>query len=325
LDYTITTNNGVHKNMKKVLVTGTCGFIFSNFVRTIKNVDYEFVGVDKLIEEHNLKNVDPKYKLHIGDIADVHFMDRVFAIEKPDIVIHGAAESFVDNSIKKALPFIHSNVLGTQIVVDMCMKFHVEKLMYVSTDEVYGQLESQHDKSWTEKDPINPRNPYSASKAAGELIVKAANQTHGLNYIITRCCNNFGPRQPPRNLVPKIITSVLARQNIPIHGSGEQIREWLYVNDHCNAIMFLINNGKVNEIYNIGSGNECTNVEMVTNICYLIGYSGDLIKHVADRPGHDFRYSIDNSKILELGWKPSYTFEKGLEECVNWYLDDAKH
>jgi len=312
--------------MKKVLVTGTCGFIFSNFVRTIKNVDYEFVGVDKLIEEHNIKNVDPKYKLHVGDIADVHFMDRVFTIEKPDIVIHGAAESFVDNSIRKALPFIHSNVLGTQIVVDMCMKYHVEKLMYISTDEVYGQLESQYDKSWTEKDPINPRNPYSASKASGELIVKAANQTHGLNYIITRCCNNFGPRQPPRNLVPKIITSVLAQQSIPIHGSGEQRREWLYVNDHCDAIMFLINNGKANEIYNIGSGNECTNLEMASNICHLLGYnSADLIEHVTDRPGHDFRYSIDNSKILELGWKPKYTFENGLEECVNWYLDDAMH
>jgi len=312
--------------MKKVLVTGTCGFIFSNFVRKIQNNSYyEFVGVDKLIEEHNAKNVDPKYKLYIGDIADEHFMNRVFDLEKPDIVIHGAAESFVDSSIKKALPFIHSNVLGTQVIVDMCLKYNVEKLMYISTDEVYGQLSTTYDSSWTEESPINPRNPYSASKAAGELIVKAANQTHGLNYIITRCCNNFGPRQPPRNLVPKVITSVLSKQSIPIHGSGKQRREWLYVNDHCDAIMFLMNNGKNNELYNIGSGNECNNIEMVNHICDIIGHGSDLITHVLDRPGHDFRYSIDCSKIKKMGWKPKYTFDNGLQECVKWYLNDFFH
>jgi len=309
--------------MKKILVTGTCGFIFSNFVRLIRDSsEYTFVGIDKLIEEHNVKNVDPNLPLYIGDIADEHFMNRVFSIEKPDIVIHGAAESFVDNSIKKALPFIHSNVLGTQIVVDMCMKYNVEKLMYISTDEVYGQLTSTHHESWTEKTPINPRNPYSASKAAGELIVKAANQTHGLDYIITRCSNNFGPRQPPRNLVPKIITSVLSYNKIPIHGTGEQRREWIYVNDHCDAIMFLMNNGKLNEIYNIGSGNECSNIEMVYKICDVIGYGKDFIEHISDRPGHDFRYSIDFSKIKELGWQPKYTFEQGIIDCVKWYVDD---
>lgn len=311
---------------KKVLVTGSCGFIFSNFVRLFRNhPSYIFIGVDKLIEEHNVRNVNSEFPLYVGDIVDEHFMSRVFEIESPDIVIHGAAESFVDNSIRKALPFIHSNVLGTQIIVDMCMKYNIEKLMYISTDEVYGQLTSVDHKSWTEETPINPRNPYSASKAAGELIVKAANQTHGLNYIITRCSNNFGPRQPPRNLVPKIITSILTNNNIPIHGSGKQIREWIYVNDHCEAIAFLMNNGKTNEIYNIGSGNEYTNIEMAHNLCDIIGCGKNLISHVSDRPGHDFRYSVDCSKIRELGWQTKYSFEHGLKHCVEWYINDFRH
>ena len=313
--------------MKKVLVTGVCGFIFSNFIRKISANDlnnYCFIGVDKVIEDHNLKNIDSHYPLYIGDIADEHFMDRVFRIEKPDIVIHGAAESFVDNSIRKALPFIHSNVLGTQIIVDMCLKYNVEKLIYISTDEVYGQLASILDSSWNELSTINPRNPYSASKAAGELIVKAAHETHGLNYIITRCCNNFGPRQPPRNLVPKIITSILNKESIPIHGTGSNIREWIYVDDHCDAIMWLVNHGKLNEIYNIGTGYEYSNLDMVNMICNIIGYGQELILHVADRPGHDMRYSVDCSKIKNLGWNCRYTFEQAIIKCVNWYVDDAK-
>ena len=177
----------------------------------------------------------------------------------------------------------------------------------------------QNKPSWTELEPINPRNPYSASKACGELIVKAANQTHGLNYIITRCCNNFGPRQPPRNLIPKIITCILQNKPIPIHGSGKQSREWLYVDDHCSAIMFLLQNEIYNETFNIGSGTEYTNLDIVKYICDKMQCDPG-IEFIKDRPGHDFRYSVDFSKIKNLGWSPIYDFPKGLEKCIDWYL-----
>lgn len=309
-------------NKLKILLTGTCGFIFSNFIRKyIDNSNYEFVSIDKLIAPWNATNILPNHKLYIGDIADEHFMNLVFKLEKPDIVIHGAAESFVDDSIKQARPFVHSNVLGTQTVVDMCVKYNVEKMIAVSTDEVMGHLKPT-EKSWTEDQPINPRNPYSASKAASELIVKAAHETHGLNYIITRCCNNYGPRQPPRNLVPKVITCVLNNQSIPIHGNGKQIREWIYVEDHNSAIMHLVENGKLNEIYNIGSGIEFTNLEMVKQICNVLGRGEDLLSFVKDRPGHDQKYSVNCSKIKKSGWSQEYSFEEGIEKTVKWYVDN---
>lgn len=310
--------------MKKVLVTGSCGFIFSNFIRKVidEYPQYEFISVDKIIAPNNFLNVLGNHKLHVGDIADEHFMNMIFKLEKPDAIIHGAAESFVDDSIKHALPFIHSNVLGTQVMVDMSIKYGVEKFLYVSTDEVYGQLESKHALSWKEDSPINPRNPYSASKASGELIVKAAHETHGLNYMITRCCNNYGPRQPPRNLVPKIITCILQNQPITIHGEGKQYREWIYVEDHCSAIMKVMHEGKVGEIYNVGTEVELTNLQMVKKICKLMGRGNDLLSFVKDRPGHDFRYSVDCSKINQLGWFPLFTFDEGIKKCVDWYVNN---
>jgi dTDP-glucose 4,6-dehydratase len=256
----------------------------------------------------------------MGDIADKVFVDNVFMIEKPDIIIHGAAESFVDDSIKSAGPFIHSNVVGTQVMVDMALKHGVEKFIYVSTDEVYGQLAIE-DQSWTEDARVSPRNPYSASKAAGELIVQAAGETHLLPYIITRCCNNYGPSQPPRNLVPKAISSILQGKDVPIHGSGKQVREWIYVDDHCSALETILEKGVVKEIYNIGSGSELSNLEMVE----LIGKTLDKkpkIAFVKDRPGHDFRYSLDFSRLSKLGWKPQYTLTTGLKKCVQWYLEN---
>jgi dTDP-glucose 4,6-dehydratase len=305
-----------------VLCTGSCGFIFSNFMRKVmqENSDeYNFVSVDKVLAAYNYPNVliNQDHPFYMGDIADEVFMNNVFAMHRPDIVIHGAAESFVDDSIRSAGPFIHSNVVGTQVMVDLSLKYNVSKFIQVSTDEIYGQLQ-EGEKSWTEESPINPRNPYSASKASAELIVKAANQTHGLNYIITRCCNNFGPKQPPRNLIPKVITCSLNNIPIPIHGSGKQLREWIYVQDHCSAIITLIKSDVKNETYNIGTGFEKSNLEIVRTICNKLNLPEN-ISFIKDRPGHDFRYSVDTSKIRSLGWEPKYSFSEGMDKCIDWY------
>jgi len=311
--------------MKKILVTGSCGFIFSNFVRTYADfgAEYMFASVDKIIAPYNLANIyeSSNHKFYMGDIADEQFMNNVFALEKPDFVIHGAAESFVDDSIASAAPFIHSNVVGSQVMVDLSLKHNVKKFLYISTDEVYGQLKPE-DKSWTEENTISPRNPYSASKAAGELIVKAAGETHGLNYNITRCSNNYGERQPPRNLIPKVITCLLNNQEIPIHGSGEQFREWLYVKDHCSAVMKVLKNGENKEIYNIGSGLELTNLQVVDSIAKVMKIAPK-IKHVKDRPGHDFRYSVNCDKIKQIGWQPYFTnFESCIKMTISWYKEN---
>jgi dTDP-glucose 4,6-dehydratase len=311
--------------MKKVLVSGSCGFIFSNFIRYVQNnplySDYEFVSVDKLVLPYNFKNILPNHQLYIGDIADQHFMDMVFKKEKPDIVINAAAESNVDESIKFAFSFVHSNVLGTQVMVDMSLKYGVERYVQVSTDECYGQLKHISDRSWTEESVSYPRNPYAASKYASELIVKAAHETHGLQYNITRCCNNFGSRQNPRNLVPKIITSILINKPIPIHGNGSQYREWLYVEDNCSAIMKIIMDAPLNETYNIGSGIEMSNLRMVENICKIMNVEKN-IEFVQDRKGHDFRYSVDCTKLEKLGWRPKYKFDDGMKKTIEWYIEN---
>lgn len=310
---------------KKILVTGSAGFIFSNFMRKYENnSSYKFISVDKVIAPYNRYNVELNRKGHtfyMGDIADEIFMNNIFSIEKPDIIIHGAAESFVDDSIRSAGPFIHSNVTGTQVMVDMSVKYGVEKFIYIGTDEVYGQLKSTDDLSWNEDSPLNPRNPYSASKAAGELIVKAAHETHNLKYNITRCCNNYGPSQPPRNLIPKAIYSILNDKPIPIHGDGKQYREWICVEDHCSAIMKIIEHGNINEIYNIGSGIERNNLSMLQDISDLIE-KPYVINFIKDRAGHDFRYSVNCDKITNLGWKPLNSFKRGLTKCVQWYIDN---
>lgn len=310
---------------KKILVTGSCGFIFSNFIlRNVhSNQEYKYTSVDKLIAPYNFANIYkyPGHNFYMGDIADEQFMNNVFLLEKPDYVIHGAAESFVDDSIASAKPFIHSNVVGTQNMVDLSLKYGVEKFIYISTDEVYGQLKVG-DTSWTEKDQTLPRNPYSASKLAGELIVRAAGETHDLNYNITRCSNNYGPRQPPRNLIPKIITCLLNDLEIPIHGSGQQLREWLFVTDHNDAVMKVLKHGKNKEIYNIGSGFELTNLEVVDYISKIMKIEPK-IKHIKDRPGHDFRYSVNCEKIKELGWESQFTnFNFGIESTIRWYMDN---
>lgn len=309
--------------MKKVLLTGTCGFIFSNFVRRAIKYDkqpYEFVSIDKVAGDANTVYANKNHAFHIADLRDQHIIDKIFQFEQPDIVIHGAAESFVDYSLSDPNAFITSNVLGTQVVINACVKHHVEKMIYISTDEVYGQLISEDDVAWKEGAPLNPRNPYSASKACGELLVQAAHHSHGLIYNITRSSNNYGPRQTPEKLIPKAIKCIMEGKKIPIYGAGLQIRDWTHVFDNCAAIMTVLNNGKSNEIYNISANQEFPNIEVIQSICNAMGKGHDLISFIEDpRKGHDFRYSVDSSKIRELGWKPEYKFREGIIETVEWY------
>lgn len=314
---------------KKVLITGTGGFIFSNFVRKaiydqVKSDDrsYKFISVDKVTKTSVLNNIyqNKNHTFYIGDISDPHFINVLFEYERPDVVIHGAAESFVDDSLKDPNKFIQANVLGTQVLVNAAVKWGVEKFIYISTDEVYGQLEKDTDASWTEESPLNPRNPYSASKAAGELVVKAASYSYGLNYNITRSSNNYGPRQTSEKLIPKAIKCILNNEKIPIYGQGLQIRDWTYVADNCNGIMTVLEKGKPNEIYNISANQEFTNIEVIQSICNVMESGHSLISFIKDpRQGHDFRYSVDCTKLKTLGWKPSYKFKEGLADTIEWY------
>jgi dTDP-glucose 4,6-dehydratase len=318
--------------MKKVLVTGTCGFIFGNFIRKAiydqnqkKNQDkFAFTSVDRVTANSvNSMYWNKNHVFHPADIRDPHVMDVIFQLEKPDIVIHGAAETFVDTSLKDPNSFVTSNVLGTQVIINCCLKHKVERLIYISTDEVYGQLTSESDPAWAEDAPLNPRNPYSATKAAGELLVQAAHQTHGLIYNITRSSNCYGPRQLPEKLVPKAIKCVLDGQKIPLYGQGQQIRDWTFVADNCTAIMAILERGAPNEVYNISAKQEFTNIETINLVCNAIGKGHELISFIEDpRGGHDFRYSVDTAKIQKLGWKPSYKFRDGIRDTVQWYLDN---
>lgn len=310
---------------KTILVTGVCGFIFSNFIRKMcdEHPEYKFIGVDKIYEKYNLKNIffHKNHKFYMGDIADKEFMENIFILEKPDCVINGAAQSFVDSSIASAIPFVHSNILGTQVMIDLSVKYNVEKFIQISTDEVYGQLKSANEESWTEESCIAPRNPYSATKGAAELLVKAAVETHKLPATITRCCNNFGKRQPVRNLIPVVIDCIMKGKEIPLHGSGKNIREWIHVDDHNNAIMTVLEKGQIGEVYNIGSGVEKTNLEIIKEISQLMNAKAK-IKHIEDRKGHDFRYSIDCSKMKKLGWETKVSFEEGMKKTINWYTEN---
>lgn len=314
----------MHK--KKILVTGTGGFIFSNFIRRaiFSKSPYTFVSIDKVQKSNAINNVytNKNHKFYIGDIADAHFVNVIFEVERPDIVIHAAAESFVDASIANASPFILSNVLGTQIITDACVRWGIERMIYISTDEVYGHLENEDEPSWTEKSPIKPRNPYSASKAAGELLVKAAHETHGLNYNITRSCNNYGPRQATEKFIPKIIQNILSNKKMPVYGQGLQVRDWMHVFDNCDAVLKILSDGELNETYNIAANQEFSNIEVFQEVCNVLGRGYDLIEFVPDRPGHDFRYSINASKIKKLDWTPFYKFRDGLSQTVQWYVNN---
>ncbi|MGX1983422.1 dTDP-glucose 4,6-dehydratase [Thermolongibacillus altinsuensis] len=311
-----------------LLVTGGAGFIGSNFVRYMlkKYPEYKIVNYDLLTYAGNLENLkdiqeNPQYVFVKGDIRNYQLVDYIVKSYHIDVIVNFAAESHVDRSISDPSIFVKTNVLGTQVLLDVAKANNIQKYVQISTDEVYGSLGDTG--YFTEETPLAPNSPYSASKASADLLVRAYHKTYGLNVNITRCSNNYGPYHFPEKLIPLIITNALEGKELPIYGDGQHIRDWLYVKDHCAAIDLVIHKGKPGEVYNIGGHNERTNNEIVHLIVEKLGVSKSLIKYVSDRPGHDRRYAIDPTKIMtELGWKPQYTFDKGIEETIQWYINN---
>jgi dTDP-glucose 4,6-dehydratase len=311
----------VNLTNKTVLVTGACGFIFSNFVRRVTR-DYpqtQWVGVDKLVKLTSWLNWfdASNYRCHIADIADAHTMRRIVEHHKPDLVIHGAAESFVDDSITDIQPFLRTNIIGTQNIVTACIDQGIP-LLHISTDEVYGQKTDVYDEPWLERSPLRPRNPYSASKACAEHVVVAAHNTHGLQYQMTRSCNVYGPRQKDENLVPMIAKAILQEREITIHGHGEHFRQYVYVEDLSSALLRIIEVGHHNEIYNVGDNNLHSNLDMVRMIAHQMGIQ-PRVKHINDRKGHDFGYKVDFGKLRALGWIPTVAMADGLRSTLDFY------
>lgn len=327
--------------MKNVLVTGGAGFIGSNFVKyMLGNYPYYIVNLDALTYAGNLENLkeienNENYTFVKGDIRDRALVEKIFSEYEIDTVVNFAAESHVDRSITEPEIFLTTNVVGTQTLLDVAKtnwKIHPEdkysfeykegvKFLQVSTDEVYGALGKTG--MFTETTPLSPNSPYSASKASADMMVRAYHETFGLPVNITRCSNNYGPYQFPEKLIPLMINNCKQEKALPVYGDGMQIRDWLHVKDHCSAIATVLHKGVIGEVYNVGGNNEKANIEIVKLIIAALGKSEELIKYVADRPGHDRRYAIDNSKITsQLGWTPSYTFENGMKETIEWYLEN---
>ena len=314
----------------KVLVTGGAGFIGGNFVHHMVNKypDYQIVNLDLLTYAGNLETLKPvedkpNYKFVKGDIADEAFIMDLFEKEKFDVVVNFAAESHVDRSIEDPGIFVQTNVMGTRVLLDASRKFGVKRYHQVSTDEVYGDLPlDRPDLFFTENTPIHTSSPYSASKASADLFVLAYHRTFGTPVTVSRCSNN-GPYHFPEKLIPLMISRALADEELPVYGNGENVRDWLHVSDHCEAIDLIIHKGKVGEVYNIGGHNERTNLQVVQTILKALDKPESLIKYVKDRPGHDRRYAIDPTKIeTELGWKPKYNFDTGIAQTIQWYLDN---
>lgn len=311
----------------KLLVTGGAGFIGSNFVLYMlrQHPDYQIVNVDALTYAGNLENLKsienhPNHTFVKTDINDARAMENLMG-QDVDVIVNFAAESHVDRSILEPDIFVKTNVLGTQVLLEAARKHNVQKFVQVSTDEVYGTLGETG--LFTEETPLQPNSPYSASKAGGDLLVRAYHETFGLQVNITRCSNNYGAYQFPEKLIPLMISKALADEALPVYGDGLNIRDWLYVEDHCSAIDLVIHQGRNGEVYNIGGNNERTNLHIVKTILEQLGKPESLIKHVQDRPGHDRRYGIDPTKTMqELGWEPKYSFETGIEETIRWYLDN---
>lgn len=312
-----------------VLVTGGAGFIGSNFVFHMleKHQDYRVVCLDALTG--NLSTLEPvmndgKFRFVKGDITDRKFIEKLFEEEKFDYVVNFAAESHVDRSIEDPGIFLKTNILGTQVLMDAARKYGIRRFHQVSTDEVYGDLPlDRPDLFFTENTPIHTSSPYSASKASADLLVLAYNRTFKLPVTISRCSNNYGPYHFPEKLIPLMISRALNDESLPVYGKGENVRDWLYVADHCTAIDLILHNGKDGEVYNIGGHNEKTNLEVVKAILKELGKSESLITYVKDRAGHDMRYAIDPSKTRrELGWEPTTLFDEGIKMTIKWYLDN---
>lgn len=317
----------------KIIVTGGAGFIGGNFVHYMVNKypDYKIICLDALTYAGNMETLEPvmnkeNFMFVKGDIADRKAVYSLFETEKPDIVVNFAAESHVDRSIENPEIFLRTNVIGTSVLLDACRKYGIKRYHQVSTDEVYGDLLlGRTDLFFTEETPIHTSSPYSASKASADLLVQAYGRTYKLPVTISRCSNNYGPYHFPEKLIPLVIANVLNNKPIPVYGKGENVRDWLYVEDHCIAIDMIIHSGRVGEVYNIGGHNERTNLQVVKTIINALGKSEDLITYVTDRPGHDMRYAIDPTKIKnELGWEPETSFDEGIKKTIKWYLDNKK-
>jgi dTDP-glucose 4,6-dehydratase len=314
----------------RILVTGGAGFIGSNFIHLLLDEmdDVSVINVDKLTYAGNLANLETitdtgRYTFIRTDIADSRAINGIFKKYEPQAVVHFAAESHVDRSIEDAAPFIQTNVLGTQVLLAAALEYGTSRFLHVSTDEVYGSLQ-EDDPAFTETTPLAPNSPYSASKASSDLLVHSYNKTFGLDTIITRCSNNYGPYQFPEKLIPLMINNALGDKPLPVYGDGRNIRDWIYVTDHCRALSLLLEEGIAGQVYNIGGNSERRNLEVVQAILRALDKPESLIEYVQDRPGHDWRYAIDSGKIKrETGWEPSVTFEDGLQNTVQWYLENS--
>ena len=317
----------------KYLITGGAGFIGSNYMHYVVNkypTDY-FVCIDNLTyagNYNNIKDLEGKenYKFVKGDITDRDYIYNLFEQEKFDCVVNFAAESHVDNSIKNPEIFLKTNILGTEVLMDACLKYGVNRYHQVSTDEVYGDLPlDRPDLLFTEETPIHTSSPYSSSKASADLLVMAYYRTYGLPVTISRCSNNYGPYQFPEKLIPKTISKALNNEKIPVYGKGENVRDWIHVIDHNIGVDLIVRNGKIGEVYNLGGHSERKNIDIVKIILNQMNKSEDLIEFVEDRKGHDLRYAIDSTKIeKELGWNRTYTFENGIKETIDWYLNNKE-
>ena len=314
-----------------VIVTGGAGFIGSNFIFYMLKAhpDCHVVCLDKLTYAGNLSTLEPvmdkpNFRFVKAAICDREAVYRLFEEENPDIVVNFAAESHVDRSIENPGIFLQTNIMGTAVLMDACRKFGIRRYHQVSTDEVYGDLPlDRRDLLFTEETPLRPSSPYSSSKAAADLLVMAYRRTYGLPVTVSRCSNNYGPYQFTEKLIPLMITNALNDKPLPVYGRGENVRDWLYVEDHCEAIDLVIRKGRVGEIYNIGGCGEMRNIDIVRLICKELGKPESLITYVADRKGHDLRYAVDPAKIhRELGWLPETKFADGIKKTIKWYLDN---
>ncbi len=312
--------------MKNILVTGGAGFIGSNFVHYMIHThpEYNLIVYDKLTYAGNLNNLldvhdEPRYRFVRGDIADKRAVEQAIREHQIDTIVNFAAESHVDRSILQPDAFIHTDVVGTYVLLEAARQFELERFAQVSTDEVYGSIPEG---LFEEGDPLEPNSPYAASKAGGELMVRAYHETYGLNTVVTRGSNTFGPYQYPEKVAPLFITNAIDDEPLPLYGDGLQVRDWLYVEDHCAGIDLVLHKGQPGEVYNLGGGNERHNVEITKLILKLLGKPETLIKRVTDRPGHDRRYALDSTKIIQLGWQPGRDFEAAMAETVAWYKEN---